>query len=75
MKNGAMFRLIQSDDIERKHLKYFIEIDRVLEGFRQSLRLGNILDEETLKKLTVRHSDESRSPEPVGKTGFRLSPE
>ena len=51
MKNGAMFRLIQSDDVERKHLKYFLEIDRVLEGFRQSLRHGNKLDEETLKRL------------------------
>jgi hypothetical protein len=51
MKNGAMFRLIQSDDVERKHLKYFLEIDRVLEGFRQSLRYGNKLDEETLKRL------------------------
>jgi len=51
MKNGAMFRLIQSDDVERKHLKYFLEIDKVLEGFRQSLRHGDRLDEETLKRL------------------------
>ncbi len=50
-KNGAMAKLIQSNDIERKHLQYFLEIDRVLESFKQSLRNGNRLDEETLKAL------------------------
>ncbi len=53
MKNGAMSRLIQSDDVERKHLEYFLEIDRVLEGFRESLRQGNKLDEKTLKTLST----------------------
>ena len=53
MKNGAMSRLIQSDDTERKHLKYFLEIDRVLEGFRESLRQGDKLDEKTLKILSA----------------------
>ena len=31
MKNGSMSKLILSDEIERKHLKYFTKIDKLLE--------------------------------------------
>jgi len=52
MKNGSMFKIIQSDDIERKHLARLLEIDSVLEQLRQSLRHGQRLDENTLQNLT-----------------------
>lgn len=51
MKNGSMSKLIESDDIERKHLKYFLKMDEILEEFRESLRHGNRLNENTLKFL------------------------
>lgn len=52
MKNGAMAKIIQSDEIERSHLKYFLKIDKTLEELRQTLRLGNKLDEQSFKILT-----------------------
>ena len=51
MKNGSMSKLILSDDIERKHLKYFKKIDNILENFREDLRHGSKLDEKTLAML------------------------
>ena len=51
MKNGSMSKLIVSDETERKHLKYFLKIDGIIEKFRENLRHGNMLDEDTLAFL------------------------
>ena len=51
MKNGSMSKLIISDELERKHLKYFLKIDGIIEDFRENLRHGNKLNNETLAFL------------------------
>lgn len=51
MKNGSMSKLIVSDDVERQHLKYFTKLDKILEDFREDLRHGSKLDEQTLAML------------------------
>ncbi|MGX9367299.1 ATP-binding cassette domain-containing protein [Desulfoplanes sp. PS50] len=51
MKNGAMSKLIRSDEMERRHLKYLLRIDTVLGNLRQRLRLGETLDEYSLQAL------------------------
>jgi len=51
MKNGSMAKLIESDEIERKHLKYFLKMDGIIEEFRENLRHGNQLDVNTLQFL------------------------
>ncbi|PJC86673.1 ABC transporter ATP-binding protein [Vibrio sp. HA2012] len=51
MKNGSMSKLIISDAIEREHLNYFLKMDKIIEEFRERLRNGNSLTEETLELL------------------------
>ena len=51
MKNGSMDKLIVADDLEAQHLKYFKHIDSLLEDFREKLRQGQTLTEETLNLL------------------------
>lgn len=53
MKNGAMSKIIRSDAMEQRHLKYFTRIDSVLEELRQRLRLGHSLDEQSLHTLAT----------------------
>lgn len=52
MKNGAMLKIIHSDQIEREHLRYFTKIDSTLENLRTQLRLGRQLDSKSLELLT-----------------------
>ena len=51
MKNGSMSRLITANEVEVGHLKYFRKIDAVLDDFRERLREGQVLTEETLNQL------------------------
>ncbi len=51
MKNGSMAKLISANEVEARHLAHFKKIDAVLDDFRERLRRGDILTEETLCNL------------------------
>lgn len=45
LKNGGISHIIETDEIEKMHLKKIIEIDKTLMKYREHIRNGEVLDE------------------------------